>query len=493
MKRSSLLFINAAVTVVLGLALCSTFSFLGASEVPDSVAGRHLRAFLEALGTDDEKVHERFVEEHFVPEEERTTPLHHTLMILSLVHRDTGGGVVREILSESSTSITALVETRSSSKWMQVQLSLSPDPPHGLTSFGLELVPPPVADELQGLSDEEIVEALKVNLEELADASEFSGAVLLARDDEILFEAAYGLASRRFQIPNRTDTKFNLGSMNKMFTGLAIVQLAAAEKLDFEDLVGKHLADYPNPEVASKVTIHHLLTHTSGMESYWAAGAIEDWAQIRTLNELVPLFADTPLAFAPGERFNYSNSGFIVLGLIVEAASGMSYYDYVREHITGPAGMTDTECFEMDKPVPNLAIGYTTMNPDGSRSGEARNNLFVHTVKGGSAGGGFSTLRDLLKFSRALAGHKLLDAEWTQVLLEGKVDTGPNRKYAYGFSDKRANGYRVVGHNGGGPGIGAELRIYPDTGYTLIVFSNLDPDAMMKVGDFAGGLLTSRK
>lgn len=170
---------------------------------------------------------------------------------------------------------------------------------------------------------------LDAYLDDLAQKDELSGVVLLTRGSETLFSKAYGLADRERNIPNRIDTKLNLASMNKMFTGMAIAQLAEKGKLSFDDKVGKHLPDYPN----------HLLTHTSGLGSYWNPRYQAAKDRLQTLGDFLPTFADAPLAFQPGERFEYSNAGYIVLGLVVEKVSGESYAD------TAAASRVSTACW----------------------------------------------------------------------------------------------------------------------------------------------------
>jgi D-alanyl-D-alanine carboxypeptidase len=317
-------------------------------------------------------------------------------------------------------------------------------------------------------------------LERAARADTFSGAVLVARGGAPVFQKAYGMANQEKRIANRTDTKFNLGSMNKMFTSVAIAQLAERGQLSFDDPVSKHLPDYPNKDVAAKVTIHHLLTHTSGLGNYMTEAWIENRAKIRTAADLLPYFAQQPLKFAPGTGWRYSNAGFVVLGLIVEKLSGQSYYDYVRSHIFKPAGMSDTDSYESTREVPNMAVGYTRAGAEGPPRPEnpLRPNTFWLPFRGSPAGGGYSTLGDLLKFDRALRAHKLLSAKFTELITTGKVDA-PFDKYAYGFGDHRVNGKRYVGHNGGAPGTAAQFESYPDTGYTLIVLSNYDPPVVM--------------
>jgi CubicO group peptidase (beta-lactamase class C family) len=251
-----------------------------------------------------------------------------------------------------------------------------------------------------------------------------------------------------------------------------VLQLAEQGRLSVEDRIIDHLPDYPNEEVAKKVTLHHLLTHTSGLGDFFTPEFYETSSdRFRDVEDYLPLFVDAPLRFGPGAQFSYSNAGFMVLGLIIEKVTGQSYFDYVMENIYQPSGMIHTDAYELDYAVPNLAVGYTKQGTT------FKNNYYTNPVKGGPAGGGYSTVEDLLNFSKALLSHKLLSPEWTEILLKGKVDSvlmSSGTKYAYGFHDKKVEGHRVVGHGGGAPGVCSNLDIYLDLGYTVIVLSNMD-------------------
>jgi CubicO group peptidase (beta-lactamase class C family) len=314
---------------------------------------------------------------------------------------------------------------------------------------------------------------------ELAADGQFSGVVLIAQAGELLLLEAYGQANRAAGFANQVDTKFNLGSLDKMFTAVAILQLVEQGKLSLDDKVGTYLPNYANSEVAKNVTLHELLMHTSGMGNYFDSPRyLELHDQIRSVADYLPLFVDTPLQFQPGAQFAYSNSGFIVLGLIIEAVTGQSYYDYVRENILEPSGMFNTGCYELDNQVPNLAIGYTYLNWDGTETDQIHDNLAMMPMRGGSAGGGFSTAPDLLNFGNALLSHRLLSPESTELLLAGKVELAEGVQYAYGFFDRQIGDYRVVGHGGGFPGICSLLNLYLDLGYTTVVLSNSDHDCL---------------
>ncbi|HXG66675.1 MAG TPA: serine hydrolase domain-containing protein [Blastocatellia bacterium] len=485
---------------------------------PDTPAAKRVEAFLKAFNSGDPKAMRDFHANNAASGVLSSMSLDDISQQDQQMYNDFGGLELRRVVESGQSSITVLLQAKKG-QWLNFRCEVEPAPPHKIVGLGIEPAsapadakpanepkPPAASANRAKRSDAEIVAALEKFLDEQVKADEFSGTVLLAKDGKTIFEKAYGLASKSFNVPNNIDTKFNLGSMNKMFTAVAIAQLAEQGKLSFNDTVGKHLPNYPNKAVADKVTIHHLLTHTSGMGSYFNQKYIEAAKdRFKKVEDYAPLYVDEPLAFEPGQKWAYSNSGFMLLGAIIEKVSGQNYFDYVREHIYKPAGMTNTDCYEMDTDTPNLAIGYTRGGPDGRRSadGSRKNNLFLHVVKGGPAGGGFSTVRDLLRFDIALRNHKLLSAKYTETVLTGKVDVprrdgaqapaGVQVKYAYGFMDRVMNGARTVGHGGGFPGINGQLDMYLDLGYTVAVLSNYDPPAAGKVADKARQLITQQE
>lgn len=325
------------------------------------------------------------------------------------------------------------------------------------------------AGSARALNDKEIVEKTAAFLEDL---DGFSGAVLIAKGGVPIFKKAYGYANRSFDVPNMIDTKFNLGSMNKMFTATAIMQLVEKGKIKLDGRIIDYVPDYANKDVAGRVTIHQLLTHTGGLGNYWTPEYMKASKDLyKEVPDYLPLFANDSLLFEPGSQFSYSNSGFMVLGLIIEKVSGERYFDYVKKCIYEPAGMVNTDAYENDYVVPNLAVGYTRMQ---ARLGELKNNLFLHVVKGGPAGGGYSTVEDLLDFANALMGGTLLSKKSRELMTSGKFQTDPHIMYCYGFRDRVENGHHIVGHTGGFPGISGYLGIFGDLGYTVAVLSNMD-------------------
>jgi CubicO group peptidase (beta-lactamase class C family)/predicted aspartyl protease len=320
------------------------------------------------------------------------------------------------------------------------------------------------------IAAEPTIDQITAAVDKAAAEDKFSGVVLVAKDGTPLLSRAWGMADPAKGIANRTDTKFNLGSINKIFTHVAIGQLAAAGKLSLSDTIAKHLPDLPVPS-ADKITIEQLLQHRSGLGDIFGPKFMDSHASIRKLSDYVPLFAGAPLQFEPGADQKYSNAGFVVLGLIIEKVSGQSYYDYIRDHITKPAGMTDTASYAVDDDIPNRAMGLTKRGPDGPLP-TRQSNINTLPARGSSAGGGYSTAVDLLRFSQALLADKLLPKKWTDWMFTGKFD---------------ATGHRNIGVAGGSPGVNAVLEIEPP--YTVIVMSNFDPPAAMEVGAEARKIL----
>jgi len=331
------------------------------------------------------------------------------------------------------------------------------------------------------LTEAEALAALETFVREEASADRFSGAVLVAKEGEVLFSKAYGLADREREIPNTLQTRFRIGSMNKMFTAVAILQLLEAGKVDLKAPLGTYLTDYPNRDIAEQVTIHQLLTHTGGTGDIFGPEFFAHREELRTLNDYVELYGERGPEFEPGSQWVYSNYGFILLGAVIETVTGQSYYDYVHEHIYEPVGMTGTGSVPEDHAVPDRAIGY--MDPSGGT--DWRPNTDTLPYRGTSAGGGYSTVGDFARFADALLNHELLSPDSTELLITGKEEIVPGIEYAYGFVDHRGtDGNGWVGHAGGAQGMNGDLKIYPKSGYVLVALANLDPPAANRVTDF---------
>jgi D-alanyl-D-alanine carboxypeptidase len=342
---------------------------------------------------------------------------------------------------------------------------------------------------LHRMTEADAFKALSARANKLASEDELSGAVLIAKDGRVLFSHAYGLADRKNGIPNTLRTRFRIGSMNKMFTAVAILQLVEAGKVKLTAPLGKYLPDYPNRDVATKVTIHQLLTHTGGTGDIFGPEFDAHRPELRTLADYMKLYGRRGLEFEPGSRWEYSNYGFILLGAVIAKVTGRSYYDYVHTHIYAPAGMTRTGSLPEDQAVADRSIGY--MKSAGV--GAWFPNTDTLPYRGTSAGGGYSTVEDLARFAHAMLTHKLLRPDSTNLLITGKVKAGPGARYAYGFEDARdADGNGWVGHGGGAPGMNGDLKIYPRSGYVVAVLTNLDPPAAQRISEYLDGRLPTQ-
>lgn len=382
--------------------------------------------------------------------------------------RDRSGGLEWvSVQEESAGRAIILLRRKLTGETMALVVGVEEAAPHKVVGLGQRPPPPSPAARLS--SDAEMVRALEDYVAKLVKADVFSGSVLLAKDGRTLFSAAYGQANRDFAVPNAIDTKFNLGSMNKMFTSVTIAQLVEQGKLSYEDPLSKFLPDYPSAAAAGKIRIKHLLTHTAGLGSYFNDEFDRaSRARFRTVDDMMQLAKGDSMAFEPGSRWSYSNTGMLVLGKVIEVVTKQDYFDYVREHLSKPAGMTNTDAYELDRVNPNLAVGYQKeYAEDGSK--QFRNNIFMHVMRGGPAGGGYSTAPDLLRFAQALTSGKLVRPQTYELMTTPKPEVNSPR-YGYGFGVDPESG--IVGHSGGFPGISSNLDIFKGTGYVAVVMSN---------------------
>lgn len=326
------------------------------------------------------------------------------------------------------------------------------------------------AKETSTLTIDKAIEKLDAFVNKMTEEDVFSGTVLLARDGKVLYSAARGMASKRFNVPNNLQTKLNLGSMNKMFTATAIMQLVEQKKISLTDKLSQFLDETWIPkDISSKIEIRHLLSHSSGLGSYFTQQfADTSKNRFRALADYKPLIVNDKLQFEPGTGAAYSNTGMFLLGAVIEGVTSQDYFDYIRSNIYEPSGMINSGCYEMDQPIPNLAIGYF---PSADNATGWKNNLYLHVLKGGPAGGCFSTVEGLLKFATALTNYKLLSRKNTELLYSPKTELHGGA-YGFGFTLGGSPDKRIVGHGGGYYGIGSNLDIFLDANFVSVVLSN---------------------
>lgn len=473
---------------LLTFLLCSPVSyaqrspgpFKDSKQLPETPATKRLNELLEVLRSGKEERIRTLVAEVFSAEFREGMPLEEHLAALTenaeLARRYELHGSRQYDPPRPDTSVAAIFRDPFLETWQAIVLEVEPAPPHRIV--GLQFAParPPADVPIAAKrSDAEVVAELEKFLNRLAETDAFSGTVLLAKDGQPIFKRAYGQACKSFDVPNNIETKFNLGSMNKMFTAVGVAQLVERGKLSFADPISKYLTPEWLPrDVADKITVEQLLSHTSGLGSYFNDEFMRSSrTRFRSVADYKPLVAGETPAFTPGTQWAYSNTGFLLLGAIIEKVTGKDYHEFVRENITRPAGLINTDCFDMDVSVPNLALGYIKgKSADGATLW--RTNIFEHVCKGGPAGGGYSTVEDLLRFDRAMRSNKLVSAATKEIMWSPKPSS-PD--YAYGFGLHGGLKGRIVGHSGGFSGVNGWLGMHLDTGYTLAVLSNYDGGA----------------
>jgi CubicO group peptidase (beta-lactamase class C family) len=448
-----------------------------------------LRELVRVMNMGSRDSLERFVRDRFVSSGPGAVPAADRVERLSRLRSIFGDLNLRTVDSVAPSRASGVAQSGRTEVWRRVGVILDTAPPQRIVRVMLAPAAPPDAP-TRRLTDADVVAQLRGYVERLAARDVFSGTVLLAKGGRPLFSAAYGEANKDFSVKNNVDTKFNLGSMNKMFTSVAVMQLVEAGKVSLEDTLGRFLPPGAmRADVLSKVRVKHLLTHTSGLGSYFSAR----WdslsrAMFRSVDDWMPLVKEETLQFEPGTRWGYSNTGMLLLGKVIESASGKDYFEYVRERIYKPAGMTSTDSYELDQVTRNLAVGYEREEtPGGTRY---RNNIFQHVIRGGPAGGGYSTVGDLTRFAMALQEGRLVSLEGVRMLTTPKPDlSSPEYGFGFGVSE---NG-RIAGHSGGFPGINSQLDIYLVDGYTVAVMANYGGAAQPVIEKVRTLLLAGRR
>lgn len=461
-----------------------------AQDLPTTPVGTRAQEVIELLNGNSSYKLEDYINNQYAPVFRDAFPVAAHKGIFQTTKTMFGKVKVVDIIKSTQREISIVLKSEIKDAWLNLVLQVEPDEPYRIASMGFK---PGTRPENSQTGVEKIqikqsqVQPKKEeisfsNLEELdkyllkkSEENEFSGSVLIAKDGNPIFKNAYGYASKAFKVPNTIDTKFNLGSINKIFTTVALAQLMEQGKLSIDDSIGKYLNKFPK-KIADKVTIRHLLNMRSGWGDYWGNEYyLSRRDRLRTVSDYMEFIRDIPLDFEPGSNFQHSNTGYEVAGAIIEAVSGIDYFEYIRKKIYDPAGMNNSNTYHRDGPVENLAVGYTNMNPnDLEGKGYQWNNIYMLSPRGTPAGGGYATAEDLLKFDIALRNHKLLNTEYTQYLIS-RFQGFPGDPYS---PPQRT--YRAVG---GAPGINAFLGMNFQSSYSIIVLSNYDHPVAMVIAE----------
>lgn len=416
--------------------------------LPDAPIGDRFRALLALLCDPTPEARRAFVDQHVDPGFVNEVGADALVSGLGRLADEAGGREVVGVMLQSETEGTVAVETPDGE--LRVSLTLADAVPHRIASLDVEAGP-------AGSDFGSLGEALDHVAAE-AEAGRFSGVVLVAHDGEVVEERAYGWADRQRGERVAPDTRFNIGSINKELTAVAVLQLVERGLVDLDAPIGRYLDGFA-PEAADAVTVRHLLQHRSGWGHYWDhPGFVGREAEVVEIEDFLDLVRTMPLEVEPGASEQYSNAGYEVLGGIVEAASGQRYADYVWAHVLEPAGMTDARTARHGVPghaTPYLGTGYDAPSP---------------TAKAPSAaGGGYATARDLVRFQNALSDGRLLGSGALRLLFNGFEPTDESVEPSVGIA-------------GGAPGINAVWEWDAPSGWSVVVLANREPPAAEALG-----------
>ncbi|HYI13366.1 MAG TPA: serine hydrolase domain-containing protein [Thermoanaerobaculia bacterium] len=410
---------------------------------------------------------EKYAQEHYAKEFLAQRTAEQRAALFARLQQDFGklGAVSVERKSPDSVAIAVKGTTG-----MRGQLILRHEPAPSYRISGLEmrvgggdnekpdLPPVPVRGTMNAA---ELTAALDPYLKNLQAASKFDGAVLVVRDGVTLFEKAYGYANRADKVPNTVATRFNVGSIVKEFTKVAVGRLAAEGKLSLDDTLGRHIPDHPNA-TAQKATIAQLLDHTAGLGDFMSPEfRATAMGRLRSNRDWYKLAASRPMTFDPGARRQYCNNCYITLGEIIERVSGMPYEQYIAKHVFEPAGMKTAGFFHTDGVEPSVATGYTTAH------GPLRSSVHLRGAAGSAAGSAYASAGDLLAFDNAWRDGKLLDPKWTGWSFDGAAPATGRVTTPLGYA-------------GGSEGVNATVE--SGGKWTVVVLANIDPPAAEDLG-----------
>ncbi len=449
-------------------------------ELPDTPAAERFSEFLSVVNSGDYHTVRSYVERNLV-REFIDGAVDARVDALMRIHTASRTLTVVQVRSSSRDRIITEVRNQLTDSYEALGVSVERRRPHRVTMWYRG--PSYITDRPSGAprrTESEILDTMHTFLDRIADAEAFSGTVLIGNGERVVLRRAVGLAHRDPDIATSLDTRFNIGSVGKLFTSVAIAQLAERGLLTYQDLIGRYLGPgWVSPDVASEIRIEHLLTHRSGLGDFLESAAMtRATAPPRSLDDYQPIIRAERPQFRPGTQFQYSNSGFILLGAIVERLSGQSFADYFHEHVFAPAQMVGLSNPPQDRAAlraPTFATGYTSHYSAGGKAWND-NTRRMATTAASPAGGQYASVEDLWRFALALkSGTVVADSTWQSLTAPVRGSGGPPRGYGFEIRDLRKE--RRVGHGGSHEGVGAVLDMYLNSGYTLVVLSNSDRSA----------------
>lgn len=437
-----------------------------AQPIPDTPAGRFVSVWLEAYNSADPKKLERYNALYG-----RKTPPQDWID----THAMTGRFTPVRIESQGPNEMTVLLSTETGDAFWQSKIKVDPADPMKVTEAALGTADRPPEFAIPRLPRAELHREMARKLAQDVASDRFAGTIMVERHGKVIYQNASGLADRAAKAPVTMDTKFRIGSANKMFTAIGVLQLVEKGKVALDAPVATYLKGYPNADFAKSVTVRELLTHTGGAGDIFTPEYEAKRLEVKTLADYVKLFGDRAPDTSDDGKNAYANYGFVLLGRIIEVVSGEDYYSYVDNNIFVPAGMTNTGSLPENTWVPDRSRGYTR------KDGKLADNADTLPYRGSAAGGGYTTAADLIRFGKALRSGRLLSKA---MLTQATSPQRPDGWYGFGFFVGGQGPTRNWGHGGGAPGMNAAFRVFPELDAVVVALANLDPLAADNQADY---------
>jgi CubicO group peptidase (beta-lactamase class C family) len=485
---------------IASLSLLSGLCLAAASPPPasppeslDALLHRRAEAFVAALNAQSDQAMGAFARDHL---ESRLAREGLTARFVATMREDVAemGRVEKHTarILQDGKLLFVYTQRAASGAWLNYQFRVLPDDGNRLQLVFRATAVEPMERPSTPLASRESQEWLRKFLTALEKQQPFSGVAFVRTAGKDVYSLAEGLADASSRTPITPASRLNMASGSKMFTAVAILQLAQAGKLGLSDPLIKFLPSFRNQEFARRATIQQLLTHTAGAGDYWDAAYEKHWGSITETSQMLP-FVLNHLGDSPAGTFAYSNSGFILLGLVVEAVSGMSYSDYVQKHIFAPAGMTATGYPLRSRHDKNVALPYEPA----MSAGAVKPGVYLPAElgeRGTAAGGASTTGEDMLRFAAALQDGRLLDKAHHELMLQPREPfAGKDSWYGDGVIIEKKRGVLSYGHGGMGPGTQFEFKIYPGLDTAMVVMSNYNTIAAPEIASALDDLIRNGK
>jgi len=470
--RPSVFVISLTTVVILAVAsLSSASDRLDPALVPDSAVGRSFATFFDMVVSEDQSRYTDFVQGTLSAEIREEFGVEAIVRYLDHVHDPEDAWVVVGFRAgDDPNSLRAIIRTEHTAANHAFVYAINPDDPTSVSD--IDMVPAGVPSEIldQRIGLREVVAEMNDYFRRLGGGDAFSGVVLLAQGDKVIFEEAYGEASLRYDVPNAVDTRFSIGSITKLFTAAAIAKLIEEGKLSYEQPVGALLDQaWVGDAIGKQIELRHLLSHTGSTGNFQMHPDFQKapMSIFRSLDAYAPFCRVDTLETKPGSQWQYSNTGFVLAGAMMEVATGTDWFEYMRSRVYEPLQLLDTDCFASDVPHRRLAEGY--MEAPG---GQWRSNTFFQRAMGCPAGSSYSTVRDLWRFARVLQDGSFISKQSFATMRTAHPDIGAER-YGYGLEiHPTLDGKDAIGHSGGGPGVHAWLKILPEQDVVMVMLAN---------------------